>query len=55
MLSKQAIEEFQEIYFNKFGQRLSVEEATKKATNLIRLYKSILRPSSHDGEDVGKF
>jgi len=52
MLSKQAIEEFKEIYFNKFGQRLSIEEATKKATNLIRLYKSVLRPSNHIDEDV---
>jgi len=52
MLSQKAIEEFREIYFNKFGKQLSVEEATKKALNLIRLYKSILCPSDINSENV---
>ncbi len=51
MLSDKAIKEFQEIYFKKSGKQLSVEEATKKALNLIRLYKAILCPSGIKEEE----
>ena len=42
MLSEKAISEFQELYFKEFGKRLSLEEATEKATGLLRLYKAVM-------------
>ena len=42
MLSKQAIEEFQEIYFKTYGEELSFVEATEQATQMIQLYKVVL-------------
>jgi len=51
MLSKQAIEEFQDIYFQEFGQRLSVEEANDQALNIIRLYKTVLGRISYKEHD----
>lgn len=56
MLGKEAIEEFQAIYLKEFGKRLSIEEATEHATNLLRLYKSVLlntnnEKKSHEKKD----
>lgn len=51
MLSQKAIKEFREIYFQEFGERISIEEATKQATNLIQLYKSTLSNSNRQ-EDI---
>ena len=42
MLTKEAIEEFQDVYFKEFGIRLSMTEATEKASDLMRLYNSVL-------------
>ena len=42
MLSKQAIEEFQEIYFKTYGEELSFAEAAQQATQMIQLYKVVL-------------
>jgi len=49
MLSKKAIEEFQEIYRIEYGEELSLDEATAKAESLLRLYKSVLKPSIYKG------
>jgi len=46
MLTKEAIEEFRDVYYREFGIRLSMTEATEQASNLIRLFKSVL-----SGED----
>ena len=43
MLTKQAISEFREIYFNKYGETLSDMEATEKANDLLSLYKTVYR------------
>jgi len=48
MLSKLAVEEFQDIYFREFGIRLSIDEVTEKASNLIRLYKLALSVNEGD-------
>jgi len=48
MLSEQAIEEFRAIYRNHYGIELPLSEATKQASNLIRLYKAILNPLKND-------
>jgi hypothetical protein len=48
MLSEQAIEEFRTIYRNQYGMELSFADATKQASNLIRLYKTVLSPLKND-------
>ena len=45
VLSKQAIEEFQEIYFKKYGLKLTFEEAAEQAAQVLRLYKAVLGKS----------
>jgi hypothetical protein len=52
MLTKQAIEEFQGIYFQTYGKELSFDEATAQAHHLIRFCKFALGyPLSHKTED----
>ena len=41
MLSKEAIEEFQMIYAQTYGEELSFAEAHEHATRLINFYKVI--------------
>jgi hypothetical protein len=41
MLSKEAIEEFKKIYKQKFKKDLSDIEASRRANNLLNLYKAI--------------
>jgi len=53
MLSEQAIEEFRAIYRNQYGIELPLSEATKQASNLIRLYKTILSPLKNDTPQNG--
>lgn len=43
-LSKEAIEEFKEIYLREFGQKITDEEAQELGLNLISLFKIICRP-----------
>lgn len=45
MLSEQAIKEFKEIYLKEEGVALSDEEATKKATNMLNLFKTLSKPT----------
>ena len=45
MLSQKAIEEFLEIYFKTYGERLLFDEAVEQATRLINLYKAVLGES----------
>ena len=52
MLTKQAIEEFQGIYFKTYGKELSFDEATAQAHHLIRFCKFALGyPLNHKTED----
>jgi hypothetical protein len=44
MLSKEAIEEFKKIYKQKFKKELSDVEASRRANNLLNLYKTIYGP-----------
>lgn len=44
MLNPEAVDEFKKLYFKKYGTKLSNEEATKKAVNLLTLVKAIYRP-----------
>ena len=46
MLSKQAIEEFQEIYLKTYGKELSFAEASEQAHQMISLFKFVLKHPS---------
>jgi len=41
MLPKKAIEEFKRIYKKNYGVELSDEDATRRANNLVNLYKAV--------------
>ena len=43
-LSKEAIEEFKEIYKKVFGEEISDQEAYEQGSRLLRLFKAIYRP-----------
>ena len=49
-LSKEAIEEFKEIYRKKFGREISNEEAFDAATRLTSFFEILLK-SSPEGDD----
>ncbi len=49
MLSKEAIKEFQKIYFKEYGEELDFEEATAQAESFLRFFKTIVKPSNHKG------
>jgi len=52
MLSKEAIQEFQGIYFQTYGKELSFDEATAQAHQLIRFCKFALGyPLNYQTED----
>ena len=52
MLSKQAIEEFQEIYLKTYGRELSFAEATEQAHQFIRFFKFVIGyPLNHQTKD----
>ncbi len=43
MLKKEAIDEFKQIYFEESGIKLSEEEATRRATELINLFEVLFK------------
>jgi hypothetical protein len=45
MLSEEAIEDYRQIYKEEFGKEISFEEANKQGTNLVELYRLILKNS----------
>ena len=44
MLPKEAIEEFKKLYKKHFGEEISDEEASRRANNLVDLYKAVYTP-----------
>jgi len=42
--SQEAIEEFKKIYKKEFGEELSDQDATERATKLLNLMEAIYRP-----------
>lgn len=49
MLSKRAINEFQEVYLKEYGETLTFDEGAARAESLLRLYKAVLKPAVHKG------
>jgi hypothetical protein len=53
MLSKQAIEEFQEIYLKTYGKEISFAEAAEQAHQMIRFFKFVLKhPADSPEKDL---
>ena len=50
-LSKQAIEEFKEIYEREFGKSISDEKAQELGQNLLSIFKIIYRAIPPDKDD----
>lgn len=46
MLPKEAIKEFQKLYFKNYQIELSDEEATRRANNLVALYDTVYGENS---------
>ena len=46
MLSAEAIQEFQTLYLNHYGQDLSDSEAKKKSEALLSLYRVVFTPKT---------
>ena len=53
-LSKDAIEEFKDIYYQEFGERISDKEVQEMGVNLLSLFEIIYRPISKFGEQNSK-
>ncbi len=52
MITKEAIKEFQEIYFKEYGETLAFDEAAARAESFLRFFKAVVKPSSkgsHNG------
>lgn len=43
-LSKEAVEEFMRLYKKEYGEDISYDKASEKATKLLRLFKIIYKP-----------
>lgn len=52
MLPKEAIQEFKQIYFRKFGEELSNEEAAEKANRVYELHKALFDFLSKESQKV---
>lgn len=48
MLSDKHIAKFQELYLNRFGKEIGVEEAREKLGGLVRFIKIILKPMGEE-------
>jgi len=44
MLSKEAITQFQQIYFLEYGKDITFSEAQDKASKLLNLYRAVYAP-----------
>jgi hypothetical protein len=47
-LSRQAIEEFREIYYQEFGEKISEQEAQELGEGLLFLFGLFLKPQPDD-------
>lgn len=47
-LTEKQVEDYQEIYFKTFGNKLPKEEALVQAMALVKLVKTIVRPSREE-------
>lgn len=50
-LSKEAIEELKDIYYQEYGEQISNEEAQEIGESLLSLFKIIYRPIPKNGKE----
>jgi len=50
-MSKELLEKFKKLYYEKFGITLSNEEATAMANDLVNLMKVLLEPDKSKGTE----
>ncbi len=53
-LSKKAIDEFREIFRKEFGEELSDNEASTRATNFLELFSLIYKPVRKNPQNAKK-
>jgi hypothetical protein len=53
-LSDEAVKEFQEIYKKEFGEKIYYEDANKRGTELIELFRVIYRPIPPTADSQGE-
>lgn len=53
-LSKKAVEEFQQIYEDEYGQKINTSDAFEMGTRLLNLMKAIYRPIPQMQMDIYK-
>ena len=51
MISKQALEEFKEVWRKEFGTEISNEFAMEQAVNLLTMFNAIYRPVKKEWMD----
>jgi len=52
MLPPEAVQEFKQIYFRKFGEELNDQEATEKANRTYELHKALFDYLSAESQKV---
>ena len=52
MLQEEAIGEFKEIYLKVFSEKITDSEATRRANNLMRYYRAVLKPTFDTEKDI---
>ena len=48
MLTDKHISNFQEIYFQEFGEKISKEEALEQGTKLLQLVRTVYQPMTEE-------
>ena len=51
-LPKDAIDDFKQIFYDEFGEKLSDDEAQERAESFMRLVLIVLRPQPWDDEET---
>ncbi len=54
MISKESLEKFKRLYKEQFKEELSDDEALRRATRLLNLYRAIYLPLPYQNENDGK-
>jgi len=54
MISKKSLQTFKKLYETRFKEELTDQEALKRATRILNLYKLLYRPSSYDLTEINQ-
>lgn len=48
MISQQSLEKFKKLYEKRFKEKISDQEALKRATRILNIYRLLYGPKSYD-------